>query len=118
MNKSSIKVGLKVIKTHGPRLLTAILSLALLAGMSACQGEQSSSAAPAVQSQIQSQALEMNPQEQMIHRRAVEAAVWGMPIEGTRGLLLAARKDLGADWNDIVYFSKPMESRQDRKSVV
>ena len=53
----------------------------------------------------------MNPQEQMIHRRAVEAAVWGMPIEGTRGLLLAVRSDLGADWNDIIYFSKPMESR-------
>lgn len=57
------------------------------------------------------QAQEMSPQEQMIHRRAVEAAVWGMPIEGTRGLLLAARSDLGADWNDIIYFSKPMESR-------
>ena len=55
--------------------------------------------------------LEMNPQEKMIHRRAVEAAVWAMPIEGTRGLLLAARSDLGADWNDIIYFSKPMESR-------
>ena len=58
-----------------------------------------------------SETLELSIQEQMIHRRAVEAAVWGMPIEGTRGLLLAARKDLGADWNDVVYFSKPMESR-------
>ena len=58
-----------------------------------------------------SEKLELSIQEQMIHRRAVEAAVWGMPIEGTRGLLLAARKDLGADWNDVVYFSKPMESR-------
>ena len=57
------------------------------------------------------QAQELSLQEQMIHRRAVEAAVWGMPIEGTRGLLLAARSDLGADWNDIIYFSKPMESR-------
>ena len=54
-----------------------------------------------------SETMELNPQEQMIHRRAVEAAVWAMPIEGTRGLLLAARKDLGADWNDIIYFSKP-----------
>ena len=41
----------------------------------------------------QVQAQELSPQEQMIHRRAVEAAVWGMPIEGTRGLLLGAQKD-------------------------
>ena len=81
----------------------SISALALLAGMSACQCEQNSTTG--------AQASGLNTQEQMIHRRAVEAAVWGMPIEGTRGLLLAARNDLGADWNDIVYLSKPMESR-------
>ena len=57
----------------------------------------------------QVQAQELSPQEQMIHRRVVEAAVWGMPIEGTRGLLLGARNDLGGDWNDVIYFSRPME---------
>jgi hypothetical protein len=100
-----------LIKTHGAGISTAILSLAMLAGMSACQSEQSSPAASAALPQVQAQAQEMTPSEKMIHRRAVEAAVWGMPIEGTRGLLLAARRDLGADWNDIVYMSKPMESR-------
>jgi hypothetical protein len=59
----------------------------------------------------QAQAQELSPQEQMIHRRAVEAAVWGMPLEGTRGLLVGTRTDLGGDWNDVVYFSKPMVSR-------
>ena len=88
------------MKTYGTDFSTAILLLLMLAGLTACQSEKSSPAAP-----------EMSPREQMIHRRAVEAAVWGMPIEGTRGLLLAARSDLGADWNDIIYFSKPMESR-------
>ena len=44
MNKSSIRVGLKVITTHGPGFSTAILLLALLAGMSACQSEQNSPA--------------------------------------------------------------------------
>ena len=56
MNKSSIKVGLKVIKTHGARLLTAILSLALLVGMSACQSEQSSPAVSDAAPQVQAQA--------------------------------------------------------------
>ena len=54
---------------------------------------------------------ELIPREQIIHRRAVEAAVWGMPMEGTRGLLVGARNDVGGDWNDVIYFSKPMESR-------
>ena len=89
MNKSSIKVGLKVIKTHGAGFSTAILSLVMLAGLSACQSDRNSSVTPAVQPQVQAQTPEMNPEEKMIHRRAVEAAVWGMPIEGTRGLLLA-----------------------------
>ena len=40
MNKPSIKVGQKIIKGHGSRFSTAILSLALLAGMSACQSVQ------------------------------------------------------------------------------
>lgn len=94
---------------------TVIISLAMLVGLSACQDEKSSTAVNTGKAQVQVQskvqALEMSPHEKMIHRRAVEVAVWGMPIEGTRGLLLASRKDLGADWNDIVYFSKPMESR-------
>jgi hypothetical protein len=34
-----------------------------------------------------------------------------MPLEGTRGLLVGTRTDLGGDWNDVVYFSKPMVSR-------
>ena len=43
----------------------------------------------------QAKAEEMKPREEMIHRRAVEAAVWDMPLEGTRGLLVGTRTDLG-----------------------
>lgn len=59
----------------------------------------------------QAEAKEMTPREKMIHRRAVEAAVWGMPLVGTRGFLNSTRRDLGGDWNDVVYFSKTMVSR-------
>jgi len=48
---------------------------------------------------------------QMLHRRAVEAAIWGMPLVGIRSFLTATRRDLGGDWNDIIYFSRPMVSR-------
>ena len=54
---------------------------------------------------------ELDPREKMIYRRAVEAAVWGMPLVGTRGFLNGTRRDLGGDWNDVVYFSEPMVSR-------
>ncbi len=78
----------------------------LCAGLlSGCAQQGAQAAAP------QAQAQELSPQEQMIHRRAVEAAVWGMPLEGTRGFLVATRNDLGGDWNDVIYLSNVMESR-------
>ena len=54
---------------------------------------------------------EMSPREKMVHRRAVEAAVWGMPMVGTSGFLVGTRRDLGGDWNDVVDHSKPQVSR-------
>ena len=50
-------------------------------------------------------------QQQMLHRRAVEAVIWGQPAEGVFGFIQATRRDLGGDWNDVVYFSQPMTSR-------
>ena len=76
MNKSLIRAGLNVIKIHGTGFSTAILLLVMLAGLSACESEQGSPVATDTPPQVQTQAPEMSPQEQMIHRRAVEAAVW------------------------------------------
>ena len=45
-------------------------------------------------------------------RRAVEAAIWGMPAVSMAGV----RKSLagiGADFNQVVYFSKPLEARHE-----
>ena len=36
-----------------------------------------------------------------------------MALEGTRGLLISVRNDLGGDWNDVVYFSKPKDGSVD-----
>ena len=47
-----------------------------------------------------------------IERRAVEAAIWGMPAVSMAGV----RKSLagiGADYNQVVYFSKPLEARHE-----
>ena len=49
--------------------------------------------------------------EKALHRRAVEAAIWGMPAVSMRSAINATKRDLGGAWNDVVYFSKPMVSR-------
>src|SRR6478609_2212537 len=41
-----------------------------------------------------------------IHRRAVEAAIWGMPIVAFDAMRQAFLRDAGANYNDIVYWSK------------
>jgi hypothetical protein len=50
-------------------------------------------------------------QRDMLHRRAVEVVIWGQPAEGIRGFIQATRRDLGGDWNDVVYFTEPMTTR-------
>jgi hypothetical protein len=42
-----------------------------------------------------------------IERRAVEAAIWGMPLVNTDAMRQAYFRDVGAKYNDICYFSKP-----------
>lgn len=48
----------------------------------------------------------------VFERRAIEAAIWGMPAVSMAGV----RKSLagiGADYNQVVYFSKPLEARHE-----
>ena len=42
-----------------------------------------------------------------IERRAVEAAIWGMPLVNTDAMREAYFRDVGAKYNDICYFSTP-----------
>ncbi len=56
-------------------------------------------------------ALAQDAHEKMLHRRAVETAVWAMPAVSMRSAFNATKRDLGGDWNDVVYFSQPMVSR-------
>ena len=44
-----------------------------------------------------------------IERRAVEAAIWGMPLVNTGAMRQAYFRDVGAKYNDICYFSKPAD---------
>lgn len=46
---------------------------------------------------------------QTIERRAVEAAIWGMPIVAMDAMRQAFLRDAGATYGDIAYWSKPAD---------
>ena len=43
--------------------------------------------------------------------RAAEAAIWAIPAVGVADILVSTRRDLGGDVGDIIYFSKPLDSK-------
>jgi hypothetical protein len=45
--------------------------------------------------------------ERTLHRRAVEAVIWGMPAVNAE-LMFQAMKDAQADFNQVVYWSRPL----------
>jgi hypothetical protein len=47
-----------------------------------------------------------------IERRAIEAAIWGMPAVYMAGIRRSLA-GIGADYNQVVYFSKPLEARRE-----
>jgi hypothetical protein len=47
--------------------------------------------------------------ERAIHRRAVEAAIWGIPAVNTDLMLQALKRDAKGDINQIVYWSRPLD---------
>jgi hypothetical protein len=64
--------------------------------------------------QTQSTASAASPGEvpqRTIKRRAVEAAIWGMPFVSVDAMRQAYFRDAGAKYNDILYFSKPSDWR-------
>ena len=48
--------------------------------------------------------------ERAIHRRAVEAVIWGMPAVNYERMLSAAQAN-GAKLNQVVYWSRPVNSK-------
>ncbi len=48
---------------------------------------------------------------QIMVQRATEAAIWGMPAAGMIDFEKATRRDLDGDVNDVIYVSRPFQSR-------
>jgi hypothetical protein len=47
--------------------------------------------------------------DERFERRAVEAAYWGMPAVNTWAMREGLKRDVGAGYNAVTYFSKPMD---------
>ncbi|MCY1443554.1 hypothetical protein D3C76_1031180 [compost metagenome] len=45
----------------------------------------------------------------MLERRAVEAAIWGMPLANFDAMRQAYFRDAGARYNDVMYGSRPSD---------
>lgn len=76
---------------------------------SASRARLSTSRASRAQSST-SRAQALTPQElnnHTIERRAIEAAIWGMPIVSVDAMREAFFRDARANYNDIVFWSKP-----------
>src|SRR5271168_41093 len=67
-------------------------------------GKSTTAAAPAAQ-----QPSPKDLAQRTIERRAVEAAIWGMPLVNTDAMRQAYFRDVGAKYNDICYFSTPAD---------
>ncbi|MFQ6574026.1 DUF1214 domain-containing protein [Pseudomonas sp. UM16] len=48
-------------------------------------------------------------QTRMLERRATEAAIWGMPLANFDAMRQAYLRDAGANYNDIMYWSRPSD---------
>ena len=59
-----------------------------------------------LQPKVFAQSTEMSIKEEMVERRAIEAAVWGMPIVNFQAMRDGLKKDAGVGFNDVAYNSK------------
>ena len=52
-------------------------------------------------------------EDRTVHRRAIELAIWGMPAVSMAAIRASLKRDLDADFGDVIYFSKVMEPRHE-----
>jgi hypothetical protein len=78
-------------------VLAAVATLAAVPGVAQEKGESNESAEELAY--------------QLALQRGTQAAIWGMPAVSMMDVRKSAQRDLGATFNDIIYFSKPMVSR-------
>ena len=52
---------------------------------------------------------EVDVQARLVYRRAVEATIWGMPAVSMAAIRRSLKRDLDADFGDVIYVSDVMQ---------
>ena len=89
------------------RRLASFASAAMI--LSACGQGQRAESEQAIREPLPSTATDI--EYQIMVQRATQVAIWAMPAAGMIDFEKATRRDLGGDVNDVVYVSRPFESR-------
>ena len=58
------------------------------------------------QAKSSTESLNLNSEERMLHRRAVDAVIWSMPLVNFQAMRDGLKKDAGIGLNDVAYHSK------------
>lgn len=94
-------------------LVTRLFAVCLIVVLQACKRtpeNRTTAGNPAVGDQTHSLSSE-DLSRNTVRRRAVEAAIWGMPLVSVDAMRQAYFRDAGAKYNDILYFAKPADWR-------
>ncbi|MEW6996291.1 DUF1214 domain-containing protein [Colwelliaceae bacterium BS250] len=95
------------------KLKKTFIALALTTVLAACgntdANNQTSSNTTSAASQTASSAESI--EYQIMVQRATQTALWAMPAVGMVDFIKATRRDLGGDYNDVIYLTKPFASR-------
>ncbi|WP_422377818.1 DUF1214 domain-containing protein [Roseibium sp.] len=89
------------------RILRLVLVAALSAAGSAAAGQTFNDTGDILARSAEIEDIEFK----IMVQRATQAAIWGMPAAGMVDFLKGIRRDLGGDYNDIVYLNKPFDSK-------
>jgi hypothetical protein len=91
------------------------VSVVLLVALVGCDNKPSPASSPRESTAFPAQPPEASDDlnQRVIERRAVEVAIWGMPAVSMAAVRASLRRDLGADFGDVIYFSKVMEPRHE-----
>ncbi len=92
------------MKTFNLKTAVLLLTAAVTAAFTACNQPQNK-AGQAVEN-VQTENSIDQIKHDLLYSRAVEAAIWGMPLMNFDAMRQAYFRDAGAQYNDVIYFSQ------------
>lgn len=87
------------------KLLITVLTVGILATFISCSNQSKST------SQDETQNSEESIEYKIMVQRATQTAIWAMPAVALMDFLKVTKRDLGGDYNDVLYLTEPFNSK-------